>query len=421
MKKKLPDKSRLREEFNKDYESRKQITRLMEDMLEKCLEGLPSNYTVKARVKSFDSYFKKYIRYLKDRKKARGEQSDDGGGLPLIHDTIGIRIVCPFIDDIQAAKQVITEHFTVAQVERKGNESFKEFGYNSLHLLVRIPAEAGSMYRKAGGGDFTGEIAEIQVRTILQDAWAEVEHELVYKAEWTPYDLPMKRKLAAVNASLTLADAIFEEIRHYQQQLQRQLGQRRREFFNQIEMRMDAALFNEAHPEKMAAPAESRPFQGDSSSIDDLLLNALYAHNRGLFAEAIGFYSIIMGMNPADKIAAVILKHRGMAYFAQGRYKEAIDDFEQSLLLDPSSYKSAYYCGIVRSCLKEWQAAAEDFGKSLAIYPYQVFCLYRRAQVYYHIEDYPAALADCEAALNLDYEFEQARRFKTLLLEKLRM
>jgi putative GTP pyrophosphokinase len=55
-------------------------------------------------------------------------------------------------------------------------------------------------------------VCEVQVRTILQDAWAEVEHELVYKAEFTPFDEPMKRKLAALNANLTLSDMLFQEI-----------------------------------------------------------------------------------------------------------------------------------------------------------------------------------------------------------------
>ncbi|MDR0550938.1 MAG: tetratricopeptide repeat protein [Spirochaetaceae bacterium] len=421
MKKDLPDKSRLREEFNRDFETRKLITRELEEYIEGCLRGLPSNYIVRARVKNFDSYFKKYISYLKTFKNEEAEDAASGNGIPMIHDTIGVRVICPFIDDIQTARREIERHFEVAEVEQKGNEfSFKEFGYNSLHLLVRLPQTIGGKYQKSGGGNFTGEIAEIQVRTILQDAWAEVEHELVYKAEWTPYDLPMKRKLAAVNASLTLADAIFEEIRSYQKRLHGQFGRRRQDFFRQVEEQMDAVIFEDGG-QKPASNSAPLQFQGDASSIDDILLNALYAHNKGHFNEAIGFYTKMMDMKPETKVASIILKHRGMAYFAQGIYKEAVADFEASLDLDPASYKSAYYCGIVRSCLKEWQRAADDFSKSLVIYPYQVYCLFRRAQVYYHIEDYPAAIADCEAALNLDHEFEQARRLKELLLDKLRM
>ncbi|MDR2600917.1 MAG: tetratricopeptide repeat protein [Spirochaetaceae bacterium] len=411
----LPDKARLKKEYDKDIDKRTRVTRDLESFMESCFETLPSNYTVKARVKSFESYFKKYIRYLKEKEDLLSREND----VPLIHDTIGIRVVCPFLDDIEAAIDMVKKFFTIVEIEKKGDAySFKEFGYEATHILIKIPDSIGKKYKKADDGDFSGEIAEIQIRTILQDAWSEVEHELVYKAEWTPYDMPLKRKLAAVNASLTLADTIFEEIRRYQKQLKTQIHQRRTEFFDHIENQMDAPLFKNYSPQRNE---ETIRFIEDSGSIDDLLLNALYAHNRGLYEVAINYYSTILEMNPDSKIGALILKHRGMAYFSQSLYEEAIEDFKYSLKKDETSYKSAYYSGIVQSCLKRWREAAEDFTKSLSIYPYQVYCLYRRAQAYYHLEDYPAALADCDAALDLDGEFNQCKRLKKLLMDKLRM
>ena len=100
-------------------------------------------------------------------------------------------------------------------VERKGSErSFREFGYESIHLLVELPED---LREEARG--FDRPAFEVQLRTILQEAWAEVEHELVYKAEFTPFDEPMKRKLAALNANLSLSDIIFQEILDYQRRL----------------------------------------------------------------------------------------------------------------------------------------------------------------------------------------------------------
>jgi len=75
---------------------------------------------------------------------------------------------------------------------------------------------------------------EIQVRTILQDAWAEVEHELIYKSKFLPFDQPLKRKMAALNANLTLSDIIFQEIREYQRQLNQELEKRRRQFLDSL-------------------------------------------------------------------------------------------------------------------------------------------------------------------------------------------
>jgi putative GTP pyrophosphokinase len=159
---------------------------------------------------------------------------------------------------------------------------------------------------------------------------------------------------------------------------------------------------------------------GSGTTIDDLLLNALFAHNKNRFDEAIDFYSRILEMNPSGDISSLIYKHRGMAYFARSHYEEAILDFTKALELDPKSYKAPYYRGVVSSVLQRYGEAIEAFNQSLEINPYQAYCLYRRGQAWYHLEDYPRALADCEAALSLE-PFESAKKLRQILLDKLRM
>jgi putative GTP pyrophosphokinase len=367
--------------------------------------------TVKGRVKSFKSFFKKYIRYLKESKA-----SNENINIP---DQIGIRIICPFIEDTRTVENILNDIFEVVEIERKGSGySFKEFGYESTHVLIKIPAEIGGKHKKVSGATFSGDIAEIQIRTILQDAWAEVEHELVYKAEFRPFDAPMKRKLAAINASLSLADTIFQEIRMYQRQLNSQLGKRQDSFFKKVEETTDSFLFENADKKKNEKTSLRIV---NNSSIDDLLLNALYAHNRGLFSDAINYYSGILELNPDNQIAALICKHRGMAYFAQSLYEDAIQDFARSLEFDAGAYKSAYYCGVVCLVLQRYGKAIDEFSKSLAINNFQPYCFYRRAEAYYHLEDYPQALSDCESALSLDSDLEGVVKLKALLLDKLQM
>jgi putative GTP pyrophosphokinase len=369
-----------------------------------------THLTVKGRSKSFKSFYKKYLRYLRENPKQNKV---------LVPDQIGVRVVCPFFEDITAVEKACRKKFSVIEAEQKGSDySFKEFGYESIHLLVKLPDEILAKWKS----DFV-HVAEIQIRTILQDAWAEVEHELVYKTEFTPYDDQMKRKLAAVNAMLFLADTTFQEIRTYQRQFRHELDKRHDSFFKKVEAITDNTIFREEmiggeniKDEKFTFPA---PIM--SRSIDDLLLNALYAHNKGYLDKAITFYSDILGLEPPKKTASIIYKHRGMACFAQSRYEDAVDDFTASLDFDPSSYKSAYYRAVVRQVQKNYPAAAEDFSLALSLNPYQPWALYRRAQVFYHISDYPAALADCEAAIALDPDFGEAMRFKTVLLSKLKM
>ena len=402
-----PSQNELRRIYDEYADTRRLIVRDLEVFIEQALASLSSRPTIKGRTKHFASFFKKYLRNLKH-----------GNISPRITDLMGIRIICPFIEDLAVVEGLIKNSFAVVEAERKGHYTFKEFGYESTHLLIRIPDEITA---KRGKTDC--EVAEIQIRTILQDAWAEVEHELVYKAEFTPFDDPMKRKLAAVNASLSLADIIFQEIRTYQRQLNGELGKRRESFFQKIEESTDALLFTEAQPQRLEAPEVSAlaPLSPDSVSIDDLLLSALYAHNKNRFDEAIALYSRILELKPDHTISSLIYKHRGMANFARSHYDAAIDDFSHTLELDGKSYKAAYYRGVVRSVTKQYSGAIDDFTQSLDINPYQSFCLFRRGQAYYHIGDYPQALSDCEASLALEPENEAVRKFRELLRGKLKM
>ena len=406
----FPDRIKLQAEYDRYAGSRELVSRDLALRLEDAMRELPSRISVKVRAKDFVSYYKKYLRLCRQ------------SGCPepvVITDLIGIRIICPFIEDLGLVEDVVSRVFTVIEVERKGErQTFKEFGYQSIHILIAIPH---ALREKDG---FPGcDVAEIQIRTILQDAWAEVEHELVYKAEFNPFDEPMKRKLAAVNASLSLADIIFQEIRTYQRQLNGELGKRRESFFHKIEESTDALLFAEATDKKAEAAGAGGavPVLTDSVSIDDLLLSALFAHNKNRFDEAIALYSRIRELQPDNNISSLIYKHRGMANFAQSQYQDAIDDFSRALELDRKSYKAAYYRGVVHSVLKRYSQAIDDFTLSLAISPYQSFCLFRRGQAHYHVGDYPQALSDCEASLALEPQNEAVHRFKSLLQDKLKM
>jgi putative GTP pyrophosphokinase len=402
-----PNQNVIRKNYEKYLGIRYNIINNTKESLEQILRSLDSNLVVSGRIKNFSSYFFKYLRLLK---------LEDNN--PKITDLLGIRIICPFIEDISAAENLINKNFTVIEKELKGHYTFKEFGYESIHILLKIPQHLIDKY-----GDPGTDIIEIQIRTILQDAWAEVEHELVYKAEFSPFDEPMKRKLAAVNASLSLADIIFQEIRSYQRKYTIEMGKRRESFYQKIEESTDELLFNEEQTKKSKADDSEKGNKNISykASIDDLLVNALTAHNKKRFNEAIEQYSFILEQKPNNAICSIIYKHRGMAYFACSGYNEAISDFSSSLELDNKSYKAAYYRGVVHSVLKQYSQAIDDYTLSLSINPYQSFCLFRRGQAYYHIGDYPQGLADCENSLALEPNNKTAAKFKELLHEKLQM
>jgi ppGpp synthetase/RelA/SpoT-type nucleotidyltranferase len=272
-------------------------------------------------------------------------------------DMMGIRMICAFLEDINLAVEQLKKLFEVKEVEVKGAEKkFSEFGYESVHVLIKIPDSCMPKFE----GKFKNLkkvsdeiVCEIQIRTILQDAWAEVEHELIYKTEFNPFDIPLRRKLASLNASLTLADITFQEIRDYQKKLQGELEERRNSFYALAD-----DLLNEKIEKKKSKEDISRVTPFVQGTIDDLLLRAIHAHNEGQLEEAISIYSkILESVTEKDKnVIAVIRKHRGMAYFSMNDYKKALQDFEVSLQFDPKAYRTHYYMGIVYSITKEYEA-----------------------------------------------------------------
>jgi putative GTP pyrophosphokinase len=417
----IPDRGELRRAYGERRADYERVLSAMEGRVRSALESASLRPTIKGRIKSFDSLYSKRIRLLRQA-KATGTEP-----LPIA-DLVALRAVCPFLGDLDKAESALCDAFTVLDVERKGsNRSFREFGYESIHLMVELPQDLRS---DALGLDVNA--VEVQLRTILQEAWAEVEHEIVYKAEFNPFDEPMKRKLAALSANLSLSDIIFQEILDYQRRLIAELERRRSSFYGKIEEVMDLPLAasEPAAPAKIAAgpPAAQAADRrcadsprGRTASMDDLLLSALTAHNREDYECASRIYSEILDQGPEREIAVVVYKHRGMAFFSQSKYGEAISDFDRSLELDPGDYKAAYYRGVVRSVLQDFAGAIADFDLALGLHPYHFFSRYRRAMAYWHLGDCAQALSDAEAALRLEPENELASRLRDLAMRKLKM
>ena len=401
----VPDREKLRREFESRDGVRFLTVKEIERRLEKVLLPVVPRPTVKARTKTFQSYYAKYLRHIRD-----------GIIPPLITDLMGIRVICPFMDDLEKVRALIENSFTVVEVERKGGRySFKEFGYESIHLLVEITEDISR-----GIGDCGCSVAEIQIRTTLQDAWAEVEHELFYKADFTPIE-EKKRKLYAVNANLYIADVIFQEIRVYQKAMSSQLSERRESFFRKVEESADAFIIphSAGARERRRQTAEAPGGDGPAGA-DGLLLDALTLHNEKRFEEAVATYSRIFAeQNPESHVRSIIYKHRGMAYFAQSKYGEAISDFTNAIELDGKSHASVYYRGIAYAEMKRYEAAIGDFSLSLEINPCQHYCLFRRAQAYFHVGDYGKALADCDASLSLKPDTDVVLKFRRMIGEKL--
>lgn len=127
-------------------------------------------------------------------------------------DLSGIRLITYYHDDVQRVASIIRKEFAVdlANSSDKIEElDVDEFGYRSLHFVVRLSEcrRALPEWRK-----YDRLSAEIQVRSVLQHAWAAISHKLDYKrSSEAPPEL--RRSLFRLSALFELADDVFVSIR----------------------------------------------------------------------------------------------------------------------------------------------------------------------------------------------------------------
>ena len=127
--------------------------------------------TIKTRLKSVESIVNK----LKQKNLPFNVESVEKN----LHDVAGIRVICPFIQDIYMLADCLLEQDDVFLVNWKDYiQHPKENGYRSLHLIVETPIFLKNEKRMMK--------VEVQLRTIAMDFWASLEHRMRYKKELNP-------------------------------------------------------------------------------------------------------------------------------------------------------------------------------------------------------------------------------------------
>lgn len=167
-------------------------------------------HSLKARCKTADSLRGKI------QKKAAYENLDQ------ITDLVGVRIITHYASDVDRVAKLIEMEFDIDSensVDKRVILDPDQFGYLSLHYVASLKRERYSLneYRAYKGLRF-----EVQIRSILQHAWAEIEHDIGYKSA---VDVPrqIRRRFSRLAGLLELADeefiAIRNELLSYEQEI----------------------------------------------------------------------------------------------------------------------------------------------------------------------------------------------------------
>jgi ppGpp synthetase/RelA/SpoT-type nucleotidyltranferase len=160
--------------------------------------------SIEARAKDVDSFGKKASKSLEsDPTKPKYPNP-----LEEIKDMAGVRVITFLPQTVEYVCSQVEREFLVLEKVDKAERLKKEvkLGYQSVHFLLKMLPDRSELPEYQRYNDL---VLEIQVRTILQHAWAEMEHDIQYKSTM---EIPIlfQRRFIALAGLLEIADREFQ-------------------------------------------------------------------------------------------------------------------------------------------------------------------------------------------------------------------
>ncbi|MDQ6769617.1 MAG: hypothetical protein M3Z54_06485 [Gemmatimonadota bacterium] len=178
------------------------LTATVASLIERMVDGEGLQlHSITKRCKSRDS--------LADKLAKPGKEY---AALTDVTDIAAVRITTYFAEDVDRVAEIVEREFVIDATQSTDKRNLVDpdrFGYQSLHYVASISPER---LRLVEYSRFSSTKFEIQIRSILQHAWAEIEHDLGYKsAAGVPREI--RRRFSRISGLLELADDEFAAIR----------------------------------------------------------------------------------------------------------------------------------------------------------------------------------------------------------------
>lgn len=190
----------ISEQWKIDEPNLKKLGESVVELLKRGLWAKEMHPEISYRTKEIQSIIKK----IQKKKKEKEYGYND------LKDKLGVRVICPFLSDLETVDGFLYDNFNVKKAERKKDLiDFDKLDYQSNHYDVTVKKDKINFDENF--------IFEVQVRTLNQHAWANSAHILYYKQD---VQLPdeMKRKIYRLLSLYELADEEFMKVNQYLQQ-----------------------------------------------------------------------------------------------------------------------------------------------------------------------------------------------------------
>ena len=170
------------------------------------ISTIPKVESIKGRTKSFDECISKFKRKYLPLIKPEENSYDIRN---LLTDMIGIRAICFYSEEVYEIRRSLKKIFRETEITDKSNQLEKtddKFGYKSLHLQLVLKSRLEGVTE---AHKFRNIKIELQIRTVIQDAWSKLDHKIKYKKS-IPQNL--KRRINRLSALFEIADDEFLNI-----------------------------------------------------------------------------------------------------------------------------------------------------------------------------------------------------------------
>jgi ppGpp synthetase/RelA/SpoT-type nucleotidyltranferase len=127
-------------------------------------------------------------------------------------DKIGVRVITCYGSDVDRIVTVLKKQFIINKrhsVDKRTSLGVQEFGYRSVHLIACLK---GPRLYNPEYSNLKKYWFEIQIRSILEHAWAVIDHEIIYKSGIS-YPKQELRRFASIAGALEILEREFYSLK----------------------------------------------------------------------------------------------------------------------------------------------------------------------------------------------------------------